>query len=81
MKGCQSTKNKEQNLLFHTSGSGAWGAGVAGMVILEDGDYIGNNSLHISKNINGELVHKSFNNLAEAQMWLGIISEEDIEVI
>lgn len=75
------SKYKEQNLLFHTSGSGAWGAGVAGMVILENGDYIGNNSLCISKNIGGELVRKSFNNLAEAQMWLGIISEEDIEMI
>lgn len=75
------SKYKEQNLLFHTSGSGAWGAGVAGMVILEDGDYIGNNSLSITKNEGGVLIQKRFNTLAEAQMWLGIISEDDIEMI
>lgn len=72
---------KEHNLLFHTSGSGAWGAGVAGMVILEDGEHIGSNCLTVYKNIGGELVTKSFNNIAEAQMWLGILKDDDVEML
>lgn len=75
------SKYKNENLLFQTFGSGAWGAGVAGMVILDEGDYISNNSLSVSKNHAGVLVQKRFDTIAEAEMWLGITKQEDIEII
>lgn len=69
------------SLLFTTYGSGAWGSGVSGAVILEDGEWICNQSLRVWKNVGGELVATSYDTRAEMEIDFGLVEESDIEFL
>lgn len=69
------------SLLFTTHGSGAWGSGVSGAVILEDGEWICNQSLSVWKNVGGQLVATSYDTKAEMEIAFGLVEESDIDFL